>query len=262
MLRRELASDCEVARELIAEKRVRVGGAIASNPRHMVLPDDQISIEARYRFVSRGGYKLSRALEAFQISAAGRICLDVGASTGGFTDCLLQAGARRVFAVDVGRAQLHSRLIRDERVTIMDSTNARHLGRVMFSEEITLVVGDLSFISLDKVIDALIDVGGLEADYVFLIKPQFEAPRDWVEPGGVIRNADLHELVLARLVTQFSDRQLELTGLVASPIRGRSGNLEFLGHWRVIQGRPARESATTLISEVVRQAHCELVGGL
>jgi 23S rRNA (cytidine1920-2'-O)/16S rRNA (cytidine1409-2'-O)-methyltransferase len=176
--------------------------------------------------VSRGGYKLAAALDAFGVSPAGQICADLGASTGGFTDVLLQRGASRVYAVDVGYGQLHWRLRTDSRVVVMERTNARHLQNL--PEPVQLIVIDASFISLRLILPAarrLLTPGG---EIIALIKPQFEAGRERVGKGGVVRDARVHRQVLRDMTNWVATRDFGPQGLIPSPIQGPKGNQEFL----------------------------------
>lgn len=186
------------------------------------------------RFVSRGGEKLDAALDGFAIDVTGRPALDVGASTGGFTDCLLQRGASRVVAVDVGRGQLHQRLREDPRVTVLERTNVRHLGPGQFSgERFPVVTADLSFISLRTVAPNLAALAAPSADLVVLVKPQFEAGRAEASRGrGVIRDPEVWERVVADVAAAFADEGSDMIGTMRSPLTGADGNVEFLMHLR------------------------------
>jgi 23S rRNA (cytidine1920-2'-O)/16S rRNA (cytidine1409-2'-O)-methyltransferase len=180
--------------------------------------------------VSRGGEKLAHALEHFEVKAAGRICLDVGASTGGFTDCLLQRGATRVYAVDVGTGQLDARLRNDDRVEVMERSNARALDRRVFAEPPSLAVIDVSFISLEKVLPSVMGVMAPRGEVIALVKPQFEAGREAVGKGGVVRDPAQHRAVVARLARYAVLRGWHVLGVTASPLRGPKGNREFFLH--------------------------------
>ncbi len=177
------------------------------------------------RFVSRGGEKLEAALEAFEVAVPGRVCADLGASTGGFTDCLLQRGAAKVYAVDVGYGQLAWKLRQDPRVVVMERTNARHLAGL--PEPVSLVVGDLSFISLIKIFPAVLRLGATEA--VLLVKPQFEAGRSGVGRGGVVRDPQVRAAAIDGVAEAARDHGMTLRGRIPSPIAGaRKGNIEEL----------------------------------
>lgn len=210
------------------EGRVRVGGEPATKAGQRVRDDDEISVDAPRRFVSRGGEKLEAALEAFGIDVTGMRALDVGASTGGFTDCLLQRGAAAVTAVDVGYGQLDWRLRNDPRVTVLERTNFRHLPDNAFPEAFDLIVIDTSFISLRTILaraTAYLVPGGR---IVALVKPQFEAGRERLERGGVVRDPAVHRAVLHEVREAAAALHVPIGGLIASPLRGPAGNREFL----------------------------------
>jgi 23S rRNA (cytidine1920-2'-O)/16S rRNA (cytidine1409-2'-O)-methyltransferase len=211
-----------------------VGGAPAAKAASQVAVDDMIALApAPSRWVSRGGYKLEAAVDAFALAVDGRVCLDAGASTGGFTDVLLAHGAARVVAVDVGYGQLDWRLRNDERVVVLERTNVRHLVAAdLPSPPPELVVADLSFISLTLVLPALVRVAAPAADLVPLVKPQFEVGRDAVGRGGVVRDPAAWRSALRRVVAAAVDQGLGLVGACASPLPGPAGNVEFFLHLR------------------------------
>ena len=184
-------------------------------------------VERPQRFVSRGGEKLAHALESFRIDPQGRDCLDLGASTGGFTDCLLQGGARRVVALDVGYGQLHPRLRGDARVNVMERVNARHLERLPFTPD--LVVCDVSFISVTKVLPPMLALSAPSAEAVVLVKPQFEADRR-AAPKGVVRDPAVHRAVLRDVATAATGWGSSVRGVVDSGLPGPKGNREFFLH--------------------------------
>ncbi len=181
-------------------------------------------------YVGRGGYKLAGALAAFEIDVNGRVCADVGACTGGFTDVLLQGGAARVFAIDVGYGQLDWKLRQDERVTVLERTNARYLDSL--AELVDFVCVDVSFISLKLILPAVKGWLGSSADVVVLIKPQFEAGRKQVGKGGIVRDTAVHRQVLADILSWSAENGFEPVGLIRSPIEGAGGNVEFLAWLR------------------------------
>jgi len=232
LVERGLAESREKAQRLVGAGQVRVRGAVASKPGQQVPADSAIEVDAPPRFVSRGGEKLDHALNFFGLSPAGRVCLDVGASTGGFTDCLLQHGAARVFAVDVGRGQLHWRLRNDPRVVVLEKVNARYLSAEQIPEPVDFITVDVSFISLTKVLPAAIQLSRAGAAAVTLIKPQFEAGRDQVGRGGVVRDPAVRAGVVAA-IREFGERSLKMkwAGVCESPLRGPAGNIEFLAAW-------------------------------
>lgn len=230
---RGLAESREKAQRLILAGQVRVNGQPATKPGQTVAADAEILIEGKDPFVSRGGQKLEHALQVFAIDVKDQLCLDVGASTGGFTDCLLQHGARKIYAVDVGTAQLHWQLRNDPRVVVMEHINARHLAPANFPEPPTTAVMDVSFISLTKVLPAVTNCLLAPGQLVTLIKPQFEAGREDVGRGGVVRDPAVRERVI-QTVRTFGETQVGLhwQGVCESPLRGPAGNVEFLAYWK------------------------------
>ena len=233
LVERGLADTPTQARALLLAGKVRVGDGDAARLDHK--PGDAIDatthleIAHKEPYVSRGGHKLAAALDAFGIDPSGLTALDVGASTGGFTDVLLQRGARHVYALDVGRGQLAEPLRRDARVTSMERTNARTLTATTLPEPIDLAVVDVSFIALDKVLGPIATTLAEGAPIVALVKPQFEAGRGRTD-HGVVRDPAIHREVLERVVDQAAERGLGTRALIASPILGPEGNREFLVH--------------------------------
>lgn len=220
------------ARRAVMAGLVLVNGVPASKPGTPVRSDDVLSLAKKDRFVGRGGFKLEAALDFFQIDPTGRRCLDIGASTGGFTDCLLQRGALRVVAVDVGRGQLDWKLRNDPRVDIREGVNARVLDASDFQPAPALAVGDVSFISLTLILPAVFGVVERGGDLVFLIKPQFEAPREAVERGGVVRDEAVRLGCIDKIRNFVEQSGQHWLGHVVSPITGRDGNVEYLFHAR------------------------------
>jgi len=226
LVERGFVQSREKARALVMAGEVTVNGIVVDKPGARVSVSDRLHVKERPRFVSRGGEKLNAALDAFAISVAERLCADVGASTGGFTDCLLQRGARRVYAIDVGYGQLDYRLRKDERVVVMERTNARYLESL--PEQVGLVVVDASFISLQTLLPVIRGWLDSAADVVTLIKPQFEAGRDQVGKGGVVRDSAVHRQVLLTTLGFAVELGYSARGLIVSPLRGPAGNVEFL----------------------------------
>ena len=229
LVARGLTVSRERAKRLILAGAVRVNGQLAGKASDTVVADADVQITAAEKFVSRGGHKLEAALTAFQMDPTGKRCVDIGASTGGFTDCLLQHGASHVHAVDVGKGQLAWKLRQDPRVTVQDEVNARNLLPSQIGTPVDLVTIDTSFISLTKILPAaeqLLRPGG---ELIALIKPQFEAGRADVGKGGVVRDAVVHERVQAEVI-DFAPRTLglRLVGRCESPLLGPAGNKEFL----------------------------------
>jgi 23S rRNA (cytidine1920-2'-O)/16S rRNA (cytidine1409-2'-O)-methyltransferase len=232
LVRRGLATSRAEAQALLDAKRVLVNGAIADKSARQVAPSDQLLISGPpQRFVGRGGLKLDCALDAFGIDVSGLRALDAGASTGGFTDCLLQRGAATVIAVDVGHGQLHERLTADRRVVNLERTNIRQVDPGLIGGAVDIVVGDLSFISLTIVITALVSVCKPGAPMVLLVKPQFEAGRAEVSRGrGVISDPVVWERVRGEVEQAFRHAGCAVRGWIDSPITGADGNREFLIH--------------------------------
>ena len=232
LVRRGLARSRSQAAELVASGRVKVRGTQATKVATAVAADDPVVVidvsEAEY--VSRGGHKLAGALRAFEphgLTVAGRRCLDAGASTGGFTDVLLRAGAIHVVAVDVGYGQLAWSLRTDERVTALDRTNVRDLTLDQIGGPVDVIVGDLSFISLRLVLPALVGVARESADLVLMVKPQFEAGKGNVGAGGVVRDAATRADAVRSVATAAQELRLGVCGVVASPLPGPAGNVEY-----------------------------------
>src|SRR5262245_57567577 len=231
LVRRGLARSREQAAGLVSAGRVLVAGQTAARPATQIQPGDPILVtgETRKReYVSRGGQKLAGALAAFPgLTAAGRRCLDAGASTGGFTDVLLRAGAAHVVAVDVGYGQLDWALRTDERVTVLDRVNVRELRPEQVAPAPGVVTADLSFISLTLVLPALARCASAEADFVLLVKPQFEVGKGNVGAGGVVRDPRLRAGAVTTVAEAAAGLGLGVAGIVASPLPGPSGNVEY-----------------------------------
>jgi len=235
LVRRGLVPSRTRAAEIIDAGRVIVGGSPASTPARQVDGAEPIAVLAGSgpEYVSRGGRKLAAGLDAFALEVAGRRALDAGASTGGFTDCLLQRGARHVYAVDVGRSQLAWSLRQDSRVTVMERTNLRQLGPGALDPAPDLCVADLSFISLRTVAPNLVGLATPGADFVLLVKPQYEAGRARVGRRGIVRDPAVHRAVLQEVVAGLDSARLGVRAVVPSPLRGADGNAEFLAHARL-----------------------------
>ena len=239
LVRRGLARSREQAAGLVTARRVLVAGQAAAKPATQVGTGDPITVTepAGPEYASRGGWKLAGALEAFPaLSIAGRRCLDAGASTGGFTDVLLRSGAAHVTAVDVGYGQLAWALRTDDRVTVLDRVNVRQLQPEQVAPAPDLVTADLSFISLALVLPALVRCAAPDADFVLLVKPQFEVGKDRVGPGGVVRDPGLRREAVAAVAAAAAELGLGVAGLTASPLPGPAGNVEYFLWLR--QGAP------------------------
>lgn len=231
LVTRGLAQSRERARALILAGQVVVGHHTVDKAGVQVSTDVPLRLKSEdIPYVSRGGLKLEKALEVFDVQVEGRVAMDVGASTGGFTDCLLQRGVARVYAVDVGYGQLAWSLRQDSRVINLERTNIRHLQPAAVPEKPSLGVVDASFISLEKVLPATLALLEERAEVVALIKPQFEVGRGAVGKGGVVRDAGQHEAVVARIRRLAEDLGCRVLGVTESPILGPKGNREFLIH--------------------------------
>ena len=255
LVARGLAPSRERARALIEAGLATVNGATIDKPSRKVSVGDVLAVTGdTHPYVSRGGLKLEKALQVFNVDANGLVCVDVGASTGGFTDVLLRNGARHVYAVDVGTAQLHESLQSDPRVTCMERVNARALNRSMFPETPTLAVMDVSFISIRLILPALFELLGPCGRVISLVKPQFEAGRQRVGKGGIVAKAATHRDVLKEIVDFMPGLGWQVAKLDFSPIAGGDGNIEFL-----VDIKPASDCIAPVdvvaIDAVVRRAH-------
>ncbi len=230
LVERGLVESRSAAQKLILAGQVFVGESRADKPGTLVAIDASIRLRQGLPFVSRGGVKLQAALDVFTLDVAGLVCADVGASTGGFTDCLLQRGAARVYAIDVGYGQLGWKLRRDPRVVVLERTNARYL--TSLPEPIDLATIDVSFISLTLILPAVSRWLQANGQVVSLVKPQFEAGREQVGKGGVVRDAAIHADVLRRVLNWANTHGLTPIGVTRSPITGPAGNVEFLAQLR------------------------------
>jgi len=239
-----------LAQRYIQAGQVFVNSQLVDKPATKIKDDDQIDVKALPRYVSRGGEKLEGALNTFSVSIKGKVCLDVGASTGGFTDCLLQHGATKVYSVDVGKHQLHPKLREDDRVIVLEELNARKLSKDHVLEPVQIVSADVSFISLSKVLPAVVPLMDDEAEAITLVKPQFEAGKDRVGRGGVVKNPEVHLDILQQMSKQTEALGLFVINATFSPIKGPAGNIEFLFHL-------SRHIATTKpnFATVVQEAH-------
>ncbi|MDA0321477.1 MAG: TlyA family RNA methyltransferase [Verrucomicrobia bacterium] len=233
IVERGLADSRTRAQLLIRAGSVHVAGQRIIKPAHPCVPDVELLVDPGPPYVSRGGEKLEGALKEFGIDVSGMTAIDVGASTGGFTDCLLQSGASKVYSVDVGKGQLSWDLRKDDRVVVMEKMNARRLIPAQFPDRVQFAVVDVSFISLTKVIPAVRDVLEPRSCLLTLVKPQFEAGRAQVERGGVVRDPAVHQEVIEK-IRRFGteDAALECRGVVPSVLKGPAGNIEFFAYWR------------------------------
>ncbi|MDO4475930.1 MAG: TlyA family RNA methyltransferase [Lachnospiraceae bacterium] len=259
LVQRGLAPSREKAKALIMAGAVYVDGQKEDKAGSMF--DDQLPVEVRsntQQFVSRGGHKLEKALQVFPIDLTGRICIDVGASTGGFTDCMLQKGAVQVCSVDVGRGQLCWQLRNDPRVICMEKTNMRYVQPEDLPVVPSFAASDVSFISLTLILEPIYRVLAEDGEVVVLIKPQFEAGRERVGKKGVVRDPQVHEDVIEKIVLFAQSVHFKTLGLDFSPIRGPEGNIEYLLWMKKLSGEEICSDTPFDIAAVVKQAHEEL----
>lgn len=228
LVERGLVESRERAQSLILAGKVKVDGQVAHKPGKRVPAEVELILEEALPYVSRGGLKLEEALSRFRLDVTGFICADVGASTGGFTDCLLKHGAAKVYAIDVGYGQLAWELRQDPRVVVLERTNIRYLESL--PEPIDLATIDVSFISLELVLPPVVSLLKPQGQIVALVKPQFEAEREQVGKGGVVREPEVHRQVLHKVATVAQGLGLQTLGLIPSPLLGPAGNVEFFLH--------------------------------
>jgi 23S rRNA (cytidine1920-2'-O)/16S rRNA (cytidine1409-2'-O)-methyltransferase len=236
LVERGLAPTRERAQSIILAGKVLVDDLPVTKPGHSVSEDAIIRVKGEdHPYVSRGGLKLAAALDAFGVSAEGRVGLDIGASTGGFTHVLLLRGASQVFAIDVGHNQLDWSIRKDPRVVVHEKVNARHMELGLIGRQVDLIVVDVSFISLDKIFPAALPFAHSETDWITLIKPQFEVGKEKVGKGGIVTSEEDRQEAVERLVRFGETLGLRHLGLIESPITGTQGNKEFLAHWKLQQ---------------------------
>jgi len=258
LVTRGLYASREQARSAIMAGHVFVNGRKADKPGRMVNEDVQIRVRERLPYVGRGGLKLEHAIKTFGLNLRDKVVIDVGASTGGFTDCALQHGARKVYAVDVGYGQLAWSLRTDPRVVVLERTNIKFLSPNQLAEEPDFALVDVSFISLTKILPKIDSLTGPAAEGVCLVKPQFEAGREKVGKKGVVRDPVVHQEVLYKVCEAMDGLGWKVKGIAFSPLLGPEGNVEFLVYFTK---RGARDLEwRQRIPEVVRQAHATLVG--
>jgi 23S rRNA (cytidine1920-2'-O)/16S rRNA (cytidine1409-2'-O)-methyltransferase len=245
----------EKAKQLIMAGEVLVNNQVADKPSKLVSRDSVITIQNTCPYVSRGGYKLEKALKYFNIDVKGKIAIDIGSSTGGFTDCLLQNGAVFVYAVDVGYGQLDWKLRNDQRVGVFERTNIRYVKPDLFNREIDIATIDVSFISLDKVIPVVYSLISDNGQVIALIKPQFEAGKKLVGKGGVVKDAQTHYIVIRNVCEMAIQNGFEMKGITYSPIKGPSGNIEYLIYLQKSKNRQDIYIFDDIINKVVIESH-------
>lgn len=228
LFERELVDSREKAKVLIKHGQVLLNNEVCTKPSKLVNETDKLEIINKLKFVGRGGYKLQKALEDFKINLQDKVCLDVGASTGGFTDCMLQYGAKKIFALDVGHSQLDDTLKVNSKVINMEKINIREVDKEIFDSAIDFIAVDVSFISINLILSKLIELVNENGEIVILLKPQFEAGKENIKKNGLVKSKKVHLLVLKNVVENIKEHNLFIKGLTNSPIKGGEGNIEYL----------------------------------
>ena len=256
LVEKGLANSRELAKAYIMAGNVYVDGQKEDKAGTKVAVNADIEVKGgQMKYVSRGGYKLEKAINEFGVQLEGKICLDIGASTGGFTDCMLQNGASKVYAIDVGYGQFAWKLRQDERVVCLEKTNVRYVTHEQVPDEGDFASIDVSFISLTKVLPAVLGVLGPNGQLVCLIKPQFEAGREKVGKKGVVRDINVHREVIEMIVNYVRAQNLGILALDFSPIKGPEGNIEYLIYLDKSQTGMNEEEVTARLEEVVAESH-------
>lgn len=250
---REKAKSAVMAGEVLVE-----GERVDKSGQRIKVESDISVIKKETAFVSRGGEKLEKALQVFKVNVKGKRVIDVGASTGGFTDCLLKYGAEKVYCIDVGYGQLAWKLQKDSRVVVIDRTNIRYLTSDKFDDLFELAAIDVSFISLDKVLPAVYNLIKEKGELVALIKPQFEAGREFIQRGGLVKKAEVHQMVIERVGEKAQEMGFSIQGLTFSPLKKTSGNIEYLIYLVKNSGKDRINNFSQIVEEVVKKAHQEL----
>jgi len=249
----------EKAKSAIMAGEVLVDGEKFNKAGRIVKSDSNISaIKKETTYVSRGGEKLEKALKVFNVNVKGKRVIDVGASTGGFTECLLKSGAEKVYCIDVGYGQLSWKLQKDNRVVVIDRTNIRYLTAVKFDDLFELATIDVSFISLDKVLPAVYNLIKERGKVVALIKPQFEAGREFIQKGGLVKKAEVHQMVIERVGEKAQKIGFSIQGLTFSPLKKTSGNIEYFIFLIKNSGKDKANNFPQIVEGVVKKAHQEL----
>ena len=259
LLQNNLCSTREKAKNLIIAGCVTVNNQVICKPSYIIKDSDTVVVqELSQKFVSRGGEKLKKALDFFHVDVNGKVALDLGSSTGGFVDCLLQYGARKVYAVDVGYGQLDYSLRINPNVIVMERRNARYLTKADFTEKIDIITSDLSFISIIKVMQTIVGIIDYPCNAILLIKPQFEAEK-FQHKKGVVTNPKYHNEILLKVIKQLQSIGIVVYGLTYSPIKGPKGNIEFLLYGSIHAGEDKNiNNIHNVIDTCVKKAHEEL----
>lgn len=256
LLQNNICTSREKAKNLIIAGCVTVNNQVVCKPSFIVKENDIINVqESPQQYVSRGGEKLKKAIDYFNINVMGKVVVDLGSSTGGFVDCLLQHGAAKVYAVDVGYGQLDYTLRNNPKVVVMERRNARYLTPDDFNERIDLITADLSFISIIKVMQSICTIFDYEIDAVLLIKPQFEAEK-FQHKKGVVKEPHYHKVILLKVIQKLTMLDIAIHGLTYSPIKGPKGNIEFLLFSTIhCPSNPGIHNYEVLVNECVNEAH-------
>ena len=261
LVQQGLANSRELAKAYIMAGNVYVDGQKEDKAGTKVAVTARLEVKGnQMKYVSRGGYKLEKAMDVFGVRLDGKICLDIGASTGGFTDCMLQNGASKVYAIDVGYGQFAWKLRNDERVVCLEKTNVRYVTHEQVPDEADFASIDVSFISLTKVLPAVLGILGEKGQLVCLIKPQFEAGREKVGKKGVVRDSGVHREVIEMIVDYVRTQSLGILGLDFCPIKGPEGNIEYLIYLDKSQNGMELEAVQARVDEVVAESHKILSG--
>lgn len=259
LVQKNLASSRELAKAYIMAGNVYVNGEKEEKAGTKIAMTANIEVKGeQMKYVSRGGYKLEKAITAFGIELENKICMDIGASTGGFTDCMLQNGACKVYAIDVGYGQFAWKLRTDERVVCLEKTNVRYVTREQVVEEADFASIDVSFISLTKVLPPVLELLRQDGEIVCLIKPQFEAGKDKVGKKGVVKDQRVHQEVIEKIITFALEKELGIQDISYSPIKGPEGNIEYLIYLCKNKEGMTKEEAFDLAKRIAEQSHTQL----
>lgn len=259
LVKNNLAASRELAKAYIMAGNVYVSGLKETKVGTKVDINSEITVrDNKMKYVSRGGFKLEKAINEFGIDLKDKICLDIGASTGGFTDCMLQNGAKKVYSIDVGYGQFAWSLRNDERVVCLEKTNVRYITDEQVKDKADFASIDVSFISLTKVLVPVLNIMNEKGRLVCLIKPQFEAGRDKVGKKGVVRDKNVHKDVICNIIDFVKEQNLNIINISFSPIKGPEGNIEYLIYIDKLEEGISKESAYELASNIVNSSHNEL----
>ncbi|MCD6450177.1 MAG: TlyA family RNA methyltransferase [Thermotogaceae bacterium] len=249
-----LVESREKAKRLIMAGEVYINGEKVDKASRRYSVDSEVTVKKPEKYVSRGGYKIESAWKKFNFDVRDKVCCDIGASTGGFTDFLLQHGARKVYAIDAGRGQLHWKLRKDNRVCVMEKTNARYITIENLGEKVDFVTCDVSFISVSKIIQSIYNILKDKGEFLILIKPQFEATREKVKKG-VVKNKETHKEVISKIIDALLEAEFFVKDIWYSEIKGPKGNIEYFVYGTKEKVSTDKENYFRIVSNVVEQAH-------